>query len=86
VVAVDHVAGHEHQSQRGQELQQADQAEIPGRAGQVVHLPAHRHHQHLARAGARQPGPPEAQEIALRPQGGRDHEGRAGSRRRWRLR
>jgi hypothetical protein len=62
VVAVGHVAGHQRERERGQELVQAHQAQVPGAAGQVVHLPAHGHHQHLAGAGARQARAPEAHE------------------------
>ena len=64
VVAVDHVAGHQHQRQRRQELQQAHQPQVPGRAGQVVHLPADGHHQHLAGGHAGQARPPQAHEVA----------------------
>ena len=44
---VDQVAGRQGQQQRRQELGEADQAKIPGAGGQVLHLPAQRHHEHL---------------------------------------
>ena len=54
---VDHLAGDQHQRERRQELEQADQAEIPGAVRQVVHLPAEGDQQHLVggrcRTGAR---------------------------------
>ena len=65
LMAVDHVARHQHQQQRRQELKQADESQVPGRAGQVVHLPADRDHQHLAAGGAGQTGEPQAHEAAV---------------------
>ncbi len=62
VKSIDDMAGDQHQQQRRQELQQADQAQIPGVRGQVVHLPAHGHHQHLVGAGAREPRVPKPHE------------------------
>jgi hypothetical protein len=68
VVAVQHMAGGQREQQGRQELQQADHAEVPGAAGQVVHLPADGHHQHLVGGAADHAAPPEAHEGAQAPQ------------------
>ena len=47
VMAVGHMADQQHQQDRGDELDQPDQAEIKGPTGQVVDLPADRHPHHL---------------------------------------
>ena len=68
---IRHIARHQREQQRGQKLIEADEAQIPGTSGQLVHLPANGHHQHLAGCGARQAGEPEAQEGTLLEQGGK---------------
>jgi hypothetical protein len=46
-------------------LEQPDQAEIPGAAGDVVHLPGDGDHQHLVGEGAEQARQPETDEGTL---------------------
>src|SRR6478735_1098997 len=46
--AVAGMAGDEHQQRRGQELHEADHAEVEGRAGEIVDLPADRDRRDLA--------------------------------------
>jgi len=62
---VDDVAGRQCHRQGGNELEQSDQAEIPGAASDVVHLPRHGDHQHLVGDGARQARQPEEHERTL---------------------
>jgi hypothetical protein len=67
-IAVRHVPGREGKHEHGQELQQADQPQVPGAAGQLVHLPGRRHHHHLGGGAGHDPGQPQADELALREQ------------------
>ena len=62
---IRHVARHQRQQQGGQKLVQTDETQIPRAAGQLVHLPAHGHHQHLAGGGGGETSDPEAQKGAL---------------------
>ena len=62
VVAVGELAGDQQQDRRGQELHQPDQAEVERRAGQRIHLPAHRHADHLEREVGGHPRGPEQDE------------------------
>ena len=59
---IDDMARDQHQRERGHELQQPDQTQIERAAGQRVHLPTDRNHQHLVGAGAGDPRPPKAHE------------------------
>jgi len=68
VPAVGKVAAGQGHHQRGHKLEEAHQAQVPGVAGQVVHVPAQRHHQHLVGHDAGQTCQPETLEGALRPQ------------------
>ncbi len=58
VVPVGDLAGHQHEHRHWQELHKADETEVEGAAGQLIHLPgdgdAH-HHEAERRAGARAP-------------------------------
>ena len=65
VQAVGHMARHQRQKQRRRKLVQADQPQIPGAAGQVIHLPADCDHQHLVASGSKKAGKPHAHESAL---------------------
>lgn len=65
VHAISNVPRHQRQQQRRRKLVQADQPQVPGAARQLVHLPAHRHHQHLVAGSAENPGEPHAHEGAL---------------------
>ena len=47
------------------ELEQANEAQVPGIARDVIHLPANRHHQHLIGHRAGQTRTPEMDEIRL---------------------
>ena len=60
--AVDDMAGRHCHCQLRHELEQPDQPEIPGAAGDVVHLPGHGDHQHLVGDGPGQAGQPEEHE------------------------
>ena len=73
VVAVGDVAGDQHEQGGGEELDQPDQPEVERVAGQVVHLPAHRHRLHLQRDGAGHPGDPIERErpVLAKGRGGR---------------
>jgi hypothetical protein len=51
VPAVDDRSDHEQEQDAGQELHQADQAEVERAAGQLVHLPAHGDHLDLGGQG-----------------------------------
>ena len=62
VQSVDEVPGRQGHRQLRDELEQADQAEIPGAACDVVHLPGHGDHQHLVGDGPGQAGQPEEHE------------------------
>ena len=58
VVAVGDLARHQHERGHRQELDEADEPEVERAAGERVHLPGHRHAQHLeghGGAGARAP-------------------------------
>jgi hypothetical protein len=59
------MTGHQRQQQGRQKLKQADQTQVPGTAGQLVHLPAHGDHQHLLATDAGQPRIPKAHEVRL---------------------
>ena len=63
--AVGGGARHQHQQQRRQELDDADEAEIERIAGEVVDLPADRDRDDLGRKGRQEPRRPEAQESAM---------------------
>ena len=65
VVAVGELAGDQDQHRRGQELHQPDQAEIERRAGQRIHLPAHRDAHHLEGEVGRDARGPEQDEGAV---------------------
>ena len=56
---------HQHQQQRRQELDDADEAEIERIAGEVVDLPADGDRDDLGRKGRQKPRRPEAQEGAM---------------------
>ncbi len=62
---IDDLAGNEDECQCGQELEQADEAEVPGAVRQVVHLPAEGDEQHLVRGGAREPREPQPHEGVM---------------------
>ena len=62
---VRHMPSHQRQQQRGYELVQAHQPQVPGAAGQGIHLPPHGHHQHLIAGGAKQARAPQAHESRL---------------------
>ena len=62
---VCHVPSHQREQQGGQKLVQANQAQIPRAAGQLVHLPAHGHEQHLVARGPEQACEPHAHECTL---------------------
>ena len=66
VVAVGDVADEQRQHQHRTELREAEQAEIEGAAGQLVELPADRHHQHVERQDRRDPAEPVEREGAMR--------------------
>src|SRR4029453_6708146 len=81
----------QHEGGRRQELDEADQAEVEGAAGERVHLPGHRHAQHLeAHGGAGARGPIERERAVaqdgVRHGGGRVHRRGLTSCRRQRLR
>ncbi len=57
-----HMTGGQRQQYRGDELYQADQAEIKWVAGDVVDLPAYRHRHHLKAEAGRHAGGPELAE------------------------
>ena len=65
---VGHVPGPQREQQRGCELAQPDEAEIPRAAGQFVEVPAQCHHQHLVGHRTGQPRMPEAHVGRLREQ------------------
>ena len=65
VVAIGHLPDHQHQQDAGDELHQADEAEVERVAGQLVELPADRHHQHLVAGRGRDPRKPEQHERAV---------------------
>ncbi len=59
------MAGEQYQAQEGQKLRKADQPQIEHAAGEVVHLPAHRHDDHLRRDGGTKPRRKIQGEIAV---------------------
>ena len=71
VQPVGDMAGGQGHHQRGHELEQPDQAQVPGAGSDVVHVPGHGHHQHLVGGDAAQARQPEAHELALGQQAGR---------------
>ena len=91
VVAVGDLARHQHEGGRRQELDEADQTEVEGAAGERVQLPGHRYAQHLeAHGGAGARGPIEREgavaQDGVRHGGGRVHRRGLTSCRRQRLR
>ena len=58
VVAVGDMARHQHEQRGRHKLGQSDQPEVERIAGQVVHLPGHRHRLHLQGYGAGNAGHP----------------------------
>ena len=65
VVAVGGVSDQQRQHDGGHELDQADQAEVEGAAGDLVDLPADHHGQHLIAHGGGDPRQPEQHERPL---------------------
>ena len=71
IVAVGQMAGHQHQQEGRDELDETDEAEVERIAGQVVHLPSHRDRLHGERKGGAEASDPELDERPLAQQGGR---------------
>ena len=65
VVAVGHLARHQHERRHRQELDQPDQPEVERTAGERIHLPGHRHPQHLKGQGGAGPCAPIEHEWAM---------------------
>ena len=63
--SVNRVPCRQHQNQGGDKLKQAHQPKIPGTGGDVIHVPGHRHHQHLVGAHAGESGEPKAHELTV---------------------
>ena len=64
-MTVGHRAGDQHQEQRGNELHQADNAEIEGIAGEIIDLPAHGDGNDLCRKAHHEARQPIEQESAM---------------------
>ena len=65
VEAIRHMPDDQRKGQRGRKLKQANQAEIPGAVGQIVHLPGNGNHHHLVGHRGRDAPAPEVHEGAM---------------------
>jgi hypothetical protein len=65
VVAVGDMPGVQHEQHSREELHQAHQAQVEHVAGQLVHMPADGHGEHLEAAGGADPRQPEGDERTL---------------------
>ena len=65
IVAVSDMADEHGEHQHRAELREAEQAEIERAAGQLIELPADRHHQHVKRQDRSDPAEPVEREGAM---------------------